>query len=546
MNPRDDAAFTRFDRATLAVVGLAVVALVARLVGLGARAFHWDEARVGYWTLRYLDSGAFEYRPVAGGTFLPLVNRHVFALLGANDFTGRLVVALVGGLLPLVALLYRSRLRDDETVAFALVLAVEPVLLYYSRFARGEVLLAAFALLAVGCFLRVVDGGRRRYLYVSVGAVGLALATSGFAVVTLFCWAFAAFLTFDHLRVRGDANPVETAERAWRALVSWATPLARSLFVLLGVLFFFYAPRAGDSGDVGLWNLTTLPTTVESAFLGSFRKFWAVRIDYRRTNGHELLPYLADYGELLAAVSLPVLALAAGAFFYDRYLTGGRRPLLHFFAFWAGVSLLLVPTLAEQFAPWLVVHTVVALTLPAALGAAALARVARIGLARDQAARVGAVALVSMVLLAHVGGVAATNAYGPPGPNDRLAQYAQPSQPLEPMLENASAAMERTEGPDVVYVGEAFYTSSADGDLQPPVSDAWGNRLPLPWYFERLGAQQTSVAAPSDLETVTGTPAVVVVDTENRSQVARQLEGYESTGYELGLWNREVFVFVLQ
>ncbi|KTG10232.1 hypothetical protein AUR64_11660 [Haloprofundus marisrubri] len=546
MTSRGDAARSRFDRTTLAVVAFAVVGLVARLAGLGARAFHWDEARVGYWTLRYLDSGAFEYRPVAGGTFLPLVNRHVFALLGANDFTGRLVVALAGGLLPLVVLLYRTRLRDDETLAFALVLALEPVLLYYSRFARGEVLLTAFSLLAIGCFLRVVDTGSRRYLYAGVAAVGLALTTSGFAAVTLLCWALAAFLAFDHLRVRGDANPVATAERIWDDVVSWATPLARSLFVLLGVLFVFYAPRAGDDESVGLWNLSTLPATVESAFLGSFRKFWSVRVDYRETNGHELLPYLVDYAELLVTVSLPVLALAVGAFFYDRYLTGGRRPLLHFFGFWAALSLLLVPMLAEQFAPWLAVHTVTALTLPAALGIATLARVGRTGLERDRAVRVGAVALVSLVLVAQVGGVVATNVYGQPGPDDDLAQYAQPSQPLEPMLENASAAMERTNGPDVVYVGDAFYTLNADSDRQPPVSDAWGNRLPLPWYFERLDARQTSVENPNELVMVTGEPAVVVTDRETRSQVARRLEGYESTRYELGLWNREVFVFVKQ
>ncbi|QCJ48071.1 flippase activity-associated protein Agl23 [Haloprofundus sp. MHR1] len=545
MTPRGDAR-SRFDRATLAVAALAVVGLVARLAGLGARAFHWDEARVGYWTLRYLDTGAFEYRPVAGGTFLPLVNRHVFALFGANDFTARLVVALAGGLLPLVALLYRSRLRDDETVAFALVLAVEPVLLYYSRFARGELLLTAFSLLAVGCFLRAVDADSRRSLYAGVAAVGLLLSTSGFAVVTLLCWALAAVLTFDHLRVRGDSNPVAAAGRIRRGLVSRATPLARSTFLLLGVVFVFYAPRAGDADDVGLWNLTTLPATVESAFLGSFRKFWAVRVDYRRTNGHELLPYVLDYAELLVTASLPVLGLAVGAFFYDRYLTGGRRPLLQFFGFWAGVSLLLVPMLAEQFAPWLAVHTVAALTLPAALGVAALARMGRVGLERDRAARVGVVALVSLVLLAHVGGVVAANVYGQPGPDDDLAQYAQPSQPLEPMLENASAAMERTDGPDVVYVGEAFYTLNADSDRRPPVSDAWGNRLPLPWYFERLDARQTSVADPNGLTMVAGEPAVVVADGETRSQVARRLEGYESTRYELGLWNREVFVFVKQ
>ncbi|MFB6256868.1 MAG: hypothetical protein ABEH58_09130, partial [Haloplanus sp.] len=42
------------DRRTLrAVLATTALALAVRLVGLGARIFHWDEGRVGYWILRY-------------------------------------------------------------------------------------------------------------------------------------------------------------------------------------------------------------------------------------------------------------------------------------------------------------------------------------------------------------------------------------------------------------------------------------------------------------------------------------------------------------
>ena len=103
----------RPDRVTQAVVAVTALALLARLVGLGTRPFHWDEARVGYWTLRSLAVGAYEYRPVAGGPFLYVVGRWLVTLLGPSDAVARLPVALLGGLLPLAALLFRSAGEPD-------------------------------------------------------------------------------------------------------------------------------------------------------------------------------------------------------------------------------------------------------------------------------------------------------------------------------------------------------------------------------------------------------------------------------------------------
>ncbi|MFD1526235.1 TIGR03663 family protein, partial [Halolamina salina] len=84
----------RLDRVERGVVALAALALLARLVGLGTRPFHWDEARVGYWALRSLETGVYEYRPVAGGPFLYVVGRRLFALGLTSDAAARFPVAL--------------------------------------------------------------------------------------------------------------------------------------------------------------------------------------------------------------------------------------------------------------------------------------------------------------------------------------------------------------------------------------------------------------------------------------------------------------------
>ena len=119
----------RRDRALQAVAGLTVLALVLRLARLGHRVAHFDEARVAYWIVEYHETGVLFYRPVIHGPLLHLVNNYVFGLLGHTDLAMRLVPALVGGLLPLVALTFRHRLRDEAVVSLALLLALNPALL---------------------------------------------------------------------------------------------------------------------------------------------------------------------------------------------------------------------------------------------------------------------------------------------------------------------------------------------------------------------------------------------------------------------------------
>jgi uncharacterized protein (TIGR03663 family) len=544
--PSADDSSSRLDRVTVAVLLVAALALLARLVALGARSFHWDEGRVGYWTLRFLATGAFEYRPVAGGPFLYVVDRAVFALLGASDFSARLVVATIGGLAPLVALGFRGRLRDAETVLLAVVLAASPLLLYYSRFLRGDVPLAVFALLAVACGYRAIDTGTRGAFYATGLALGLAATTSAFFVGYVACWLVAAALTFDHHRLLGEGETARTrVEAVERALRVRGRDVASAVGVALTVVLFFYAPRSGGGEGPGLWSPTTFPQVVEAAFLGSLDKFYSVRIDGRRHDGtHQLLPYVRDHVELLAAVSLVVLGLAVFAFLRDRYSTRESRPIVAFHAYWAGASLFVFPVITEVSAPWVVVHTLVALSVPAAVGANAVVQLGSRAFARDDAASVAAAVVLVLALTGQVGAVTASTVYAPPSPENPMAHYAQPADDLDPLVENVSVAIEGNDGTDVVFYGERFVAGYRSTDDQPPVSDEWGNRLPLPWYFERIGAEVDGARDPAAFDERASTPPVVVADPSARSTLDSRLDGYETRTYRLALWNREVVVYL--
>ena len=555
-DPSDDpgARSVPVDRVVLAVVAVTLLAVVARFVGLGSRPFHWDEARVGYWSLRFLDTGAFEYRPVAGGPFLYIVERYVLGAVGATDTAARAVVAVVGGCSPLLALLFRRRssggsappryrLTDTETVAMAGLLAVSPVLLYYSRFLRGDLPLAVFGLVVVGCAVRVLDAedaaAARPYRYLGAVALAAAVAASAFVVGYLLCWLAAAALTVDQRRLADAGTEArERLDAAFERLYGSARSTLGAVGVFLVVHLFFYAPRVDGS-------VRPSPATVEAAFLDAARSFYGVRVVGRRQGGeHQLLPYLSAHVETLLAASAVVVGLAAVGFLADRYGRGGTRPVIAFHAYWAGVSLLVFPVVTEESAAWLTVHTVAPAVVPAAAAVGLLARYASRSLSRDDAVGVAVAALIALAVAGQLGVAAAGTAYGPTTPENPLTHHAQPADDLDPFVADVSTAIEGNDGVDVLFYGPEFVPTYDDQPDRPPVSDAWGNRLPLPWYLERLGAETDGVREEAGLDALESQPPVVVADASRRAALSARLAGYESSTYRLSLWNREVVVFV--
>jgi|AntRauTorcE11898_2_1112593.scaffolds.fasta_scaffold04982_2 uncharacterized protein (TIGR03663 family) len=555
----------RLDRIERAVLALTVLAVLARLFGLGARPFDWGEARVGYWTLRSLDTGVYAYRPVAGGPFLYVVGRWLFSLGLSSDAAARVPVALVGGLLPLAALLFRRAtlvvdraadsqhasgvgLSEAETVALALMLALAPPLLYYSRVLHGDLPLAAFSLLALGFAIRWRYRGDRRSLYAAAGAFGLALTTSGFVLATIICWLLAAVLTVDETRIRG-VDPGAMRGRA-RDGVSWLVDrqvaLIRSVLVTVGVVLFFYVPR----GWIDLSRPATLLSALETGTVGALQRFLAVRVLGRHappthTNDHPLLHFVVENVEVLLAAALPVVGLALYGFFRERY-AGRSRPAVAFATYWAGAGLLIYPMATEVSEPWVAVHVLAPATVPAAVGFAALWSHATAAVDAGDAARVAAAVLLLSGAGIHTGAVVAGEVYDAPAADDSLPGYAQPGGDLHDVVFAMAGAISGNAGTDVLYVGERFAVADEATLDRPPVPaadrGAFSARLPFAWYVERADAETASVASPGEISEPV--PPVVVTSPTHGATLSRQLPGYERYEVNTGLTNRRLIVFV--
>ena len=550
-------AVRRRDHVVLAVAAIAVLALVARLAFLDRRAAHWDEARVAWWTLRYLNTGFWQYEPILHGPFLFHVNRWVFELLGPSDFTARLVVAVGGALVPLAALPFRDRLRDDETIALALLLAVDPLLLYYSRFLRNDLLLAGAMLAALGLLLRSADTGRRRYVFLAVPLIALGFTMLENAVLYLLCWAGAAGLVVLYARradaprddYRGHAEAAADVTReltltAVNTLRQYPGTAALALVQFLVVVVWFYAPR-GEEGatlDTALADPTLWPAVIAEATLGSAGRLvekWIV-------GGGQGDLYPIALLMLLVLTLLPSLAVVALAVYGVQReqarpeLPRSRpRPLVSFAVAWAGLSLLGYPLAVDLVAGWRPIHVVVPLTIPAAVGLAALARQARPSLA----ARVGGshlggpdrrtagrAVLALAVVFAHVLVVGGATSFVFPGHQGNVVgQPAHPDNELDKTAEVAVAVAQANDGLDVVYYGgywkEGLYT-----------------QFPLAWYFS-AGDYETGDDGAVKTQVRTDTaileddpPPVVVVLSYQADSVEPHLDGYACSAHELDQW----------
>ena len=166
------------------VAGLTTLAAALRFATLGVQAYHHDEIVTANRVLR----GDFWHAMDAVGyseSAPPLY--YVFAWLwtqvtGTAEYGLRSLSALAGVATVPVAYLLGTELRDRRAgIAAAAIVAVNPMLLWYSQEARGYSLLVLFSAIATLYFVRALDGGARRDFRGWGIASALALATHYFA-----------------------------------------------------------------------------------------------------------------------------------------------------------------------------------------------------------------------------------------------------------------------------------------------------------------------------------------------------------------------------
>ncbi|WP_435100459.1 flippase activity-associated protein Agl23 [Halarchaeum sp. P4] len=525
MDPR----LRRFRRPLPALLVVAAFALGARLFALGARVAHQDEGRVADWILHYMAVGQWEYRPIIHGPFLPHVNGVVFDVFGASDFTARLVVAVFGALLPLCAYLYRDHLADDEVVAFGLLLAASAPLLYYSRFMRNDLMVAACMMAALGFWLRARATGKARYLYAGTLPFALAFTMKENALLYPVAWLGSLALVVDRrllvARLTED-GPGRTAydlvRDTARDLRPWAFPLVASAAGWFVVVVAFYAPIPEVYG--AFTSLDALLSVVGTATLGTWSKF-ASTWGHAGMSEHSTVDFFARFAKILALTASVTLGFAVVGFLKERYGSTEPRDIVEFCFYWGAASVLGYAIITDIMAGWLATHVVAPLALPAAVGVAWVYRIGKRGYASGDVFAFRVAAAVLLVSAAGVGGVAGYTSYAAPqDPSNPLVQYAQPAGEMKPTLAEVRERSVGHEGIDVLFYGSEF-SNPNDLTRQPTLNistggyEGWFARLPLPWYFSQYGAR---VASTTQQDTLGERDAPVIITLERNADEVRE------------------------
>ena len=157
--------------------GLLALAAVMRLWDLGSRAIHHDESLHAFYAWNLYSGNGFQHNPMMHGPFQMEATAAAFYLFGDSDYTARLLYALAGTALVALPFFFRARLGRLGALLVSVMLAFSPAMLYFSRFARNDILMAVWTFGLVISMWRYLDEGKSRYLYIGSALLALAFAT---------------------------------------------------------------------------------------------------------------------------------------------------------------------------------------------------------------------------------------------------------------------------------------------------------------------------------------------------------------------------------
>jgi uncharacterized protein (TIGR03663 family) len=227
---------------TLAVI--LCLAAVLRLTGLGFKPMHADEAVHADKLGTLLDTGDYRYDPHGfHGPALPYLSLIPAAAAGRLSYQDldepvlRLLPAVAGLLLVLCPLLLAPVLGGEELLAAALLLAISPALVYYSRYYIPEMALALFTYACLGFAWRYAARPRTAWALLAGLAAGLAAATketfplalaaAGLAIVVVRPALPAGFRARD--AALGCAAAVISACLLWSSFLRHPAAIAEAL-----------------------------------------------------------------------------------------------------------------------------------------------------------------------------------------------------------------------------------------------------------------------------------------------------------------------------
>jgi len=193
-------------------IGVILLATILRFWDLGGKPLHHDESMHAFFSLTFARNPAsYEYDPLLHGPFqfhaegfifmVILAAERVFGVGGAagspwiNDATARILPALFGVGIVVLPLGLRRQLGRFGALVAALLLAVSPTFVYFSRFLREDIYFNFFMFAMVVCAVQYAHKRTIRWIVGLFLSAVLAYATfEGFYLTMVIFASFLALL----------------------------------------------------------------------------------------------------------------------------------------------------------------------------------------------------------------------------------------------------------------------------------------------------------------------------------------------------------------
>ena len=167
-----------------------------RLYQLGDKAMHHDESLHSFYAWILSNDFTLIHNPMMHGPLQMDLSAIIFKVFGDSDFTARLLYALIGTTLIFTPLLLRNSLGKTGTFLVSTMLAISPTMIYFSRFARNDILIAFLTVVLLASMWKYKQTGKSKYLYwcsgflaASYGTKETAFLVSGIlGLYLLACW----------------------------------------------------------------------------------------------------------------------------------------------------------------------------------------------------------------------------------------------------------------------------------------------------------------------------------------------------------------------
>ncbi|MFO7539432.1 MAG: TIGR03663 family protein [Chloroflexota bacterium] len=227
------ARFLALDWYKIIYVLFIILAIVSRFADLGSRVVSHDESLHTQYAYQYYNGDGYMHTPLMHGPFLFHATALSYWLLGDNDFTARIPVAILGILLVVMPYYLRNWLGDKGAIFASFFFLVSPYLTYYSRYIRHDIYVIVWAMIAMIAMWHYLEKRRDKYLWWFV--VG---------TVLMFCTKEVSFI---YVAIFGSYLVVRLAVQILGS--AWFYPLWPNL--RSSILILAIAALLGAGGFVG-------------------------------------------------------------------------------------------------------------------------------------------------------------------------------------------------------------------------------------------------------------------------------------------------------